>query len=121
MNGEMFKLVGSRMPKPPSYAKPPFLWGDEDHVRSLLEPHGLEVTCEPQVALFQGTSVEDVVTRMETYFGPWKMAQAALGDEWPALRAELVDLYNRNSEEPEPGRVEAAAAYLMTVATKPGS
>ena len=119
MNGEMFKLVGSRMPKPPSYAKPPILWGDEQHVRSLLEPHGLEVTCEPQVAVFRGASVEDVVTRMETYFGPWKMAQAALGDEWPTLRAELVDLYTRNSKEPEPGRIEAFADYLMTVAKKP--
>jgi SAM-dependent methyltransferase len=121
LNGAMFKLVGSHMPPPPSYAKPAFLWGDEEHVRSLLEPHGLEVTCEPQVAIFRGESVEDVIARMEKYFGPWKMLQATLGDKWPALRAELVELYERNSEESGPGRVEAFADYLMTVANKPAN
>jgi hypothetical protein len=58
---------------------------------------------------------------MEKYFGPWKMLQATLGDKWPALRAELVELYERNSEESGPGRVEAFADYLMTVANKPAN
>src|SRR3954464_11244406 len=39
MIGEMFKLIGSYMPPPPSFASPPPLWGTEAHVRELLEPH----------------------------------------------------------------------------------
>jgi SAM-dependent methyltransferase len=118
LNGEMFPMIGKRMPPPPSYAQPPSRWGEEDHVRSLLEPPGLEVACEIQDIDFRGDSVEAIVGRMETYFGPWKMAQAALGDDWASLRAELVDLYERYSRD-EDGQVAATAQYLLTIAKKP--
>jgi SAM-dependent methyltransferase len=117
-NGEMFKMVGSRMPAPPSYASPPVLWGSEPHVRSLLEPLGFSVEVERLDAIFRGATVEEIVGRMETKFGPWLMAQAALGDDWPALRAELVDLYTRNSTAAGSGGVEAAAEYLRVIARK---
>lgn len=119
--GEMFKMIGSRMPPPPSFASPPPLWGVEDHVRSLLEPHGLEVTCEPDVARFRGPSIDAVVENMEVNFGPWKMAQAALGDDWPALRGELVDLYAKYAEDDsDDGGVSSVGTYLRTLARKPG-
>src|SRR3954454_12641293 len=38
LNGEIFPMTGKRMPPPPSYAQPPIRWGEEDHVRALLEP-----------------------------------------------------------------------------------
>jgi hypothetical protein len=69
-------------------------------------------------AIFRGATVEEIVGRMETKFGPWLMAQAALGDDWPALRAELVDLYTRNSTSARSGGVEAAAEYLRVIARK---
>src|SRR3954470_604509 len=99
LNGEMFPMVGKRMPPPPSYAQPPIKWGVEEHVHSLLEQHGLDVSTQRQVVDFSGDSVEAIVARMENYFGPWMMAQAALGDEWPSLRAELSDLYERYATE----------------------
>ncbi|HEX4734717.1 MAG TPA: class I SAM-dependent methyltransferase [Thermoleophilaceae bacterium] len=117
--GDMFKMVSSRMPAPPSYVSPPPLWGNEAHVRSLLEPHGLEVVCEEQIAVFRGDSVEKIVATMEEYFGPWKMAKAALGDGWPELRSELFDLYETNSEPTDEGQVGAFGTYLMTTAKKP--
>ena len=117
LNGEMFPMIGSRMPAPPSYAQPPILWGVEEHVRSLLEPRGLEVTCEMQRVDFVSDSVESIIARMEAYFGPWKMAQAALGDEWADLRAELVELYGRYAEQKD-GQVAASADYLLTIARK---
>jgi SAM-dependent methyltransferase len=116
--GDMFKLISSRMPSPPSYAKPPIMWGTEDHVRSLLEPHGLQLSFEPDVAVWRGPDVEALVSRMETYFGPWKMAQAALGDDWPRLRADLYGLYERYSEPAEDG-IKAEGAYLRTLARRP--
>lgn len=118
LNGEMFPMVGKRMPPPPSYAQPPIGWGDEEHVRSLLEPHGLEVTTERQAVDFSGDNVEAIVARMENYFGPWKMAQAALGDDWADLRAELTNLYERYARV-EDGGVAASADYLLTIAKKP--
>jgi SAM-dependent methyltransferase len=118
LNGEMFPMIGKRMPPPPSYAQPPFRWGDEDHVHSLLDPHGLEVSTERQTVDFTSDSVEAIVSRMEQYFGPWKMAQAALGDDWAELRAELVDLYGRYATEKN-GQVGATAEYLLITAKKP--
>jgi SAM-dependent methyltransferase len=120
LNGEMFPMIGKRMPPPPSYAQPPSQWGVEEHVRSLLEPHGLEVTCQLQAVDFRSDSVEAIVARMEEYFGPWKMAQAVLGDDWADLRAELSGLYERYARE-ENGQVAASADYLLTIAKKPAA
>ena len=36
LNGQMFKTVGSYMPAPPPELKPPVMWGEEEHVRSLM-------------------------------------------------------------------------------------
>jgi SAM-dependent methyltransferase len=118
LNGEMFPMIGKRMPPPPSYAGPPIKWGVEEHVHSLLEPQGLEVSTERQSVDFASDSVESIVSRMENYFGPWMMAQAALGDDWASLRAELSDLYGRYATEKN-GQVAASADYLMTIAKKP--
>ena len=43
-NGQMFKVVGSHMPPPPPELKPATLWGTEQHMRELLEPHGVGCT-----------------------------------------------------------------------------
>ncbi len=45
-NGQMFRTVSSHMPPPPPEVKPPTLWGAESHMRSLFEPHGVELEFE---------------------------------------------------------------------------
>ena len=117
--GQMFMLIASRMPPAPSYASPPPLWGTAEHVRDLLEPHGVEIqSAEKDMATFRGDTVEDVVTRMETFFGPWQMAKATLGDDWAPLRAELYDLYASTSQPMDDGGVGAYAEYLLVKARK---
>lgn len=121
MIGQMFKLVASRMPPAPSYASPPPLWGTEEHVRELLEPHGVEIqSAEKGMASFRGENVEAVVDRMETFFGPWKMAKQALGDDWPPLRAQLYDLYASAAEPTEDGGIGARGEYLLVKARRSG-
>jgi SAM-dependent methyltransferase len=119
MIGDMFKIIGSRLPKPPANAKPPVLWGSEEHVRGLLEPHGLDVSTERAMAVFRGQTVEEVIDRFETNYGPWKMAQAALGDGWAEVRTDLLDLFGSASEEDASGGVGAFAEYLIVIARKP--
>jgi hypothetical protein len=109
----MFKVMGRHLPPPPAGAKPPVLWGDEDYVRSLLEPHGVELTFERPIAAFRGNDVEELISRFESNYGPWKMARAAVGDDWPQLRSELYDLFERSSRPAEPGGVEALGEYLL--------
>jgi ubiquinone/menaquinone biosynthesis C-methylase UbiE len=115
--GTMFRTIGARMPAPPSYASPPPLWGTEQHVRELLEPQGFELTARKLEAVIRDESVELIVARMEQYFGPWKMAQVVLGDDWPGLRAELYDIYQQGAR-PENGGVAVYAEYLQVVGTK---
>src|SRR5947208_11870948 len=50
-------------------------------------------TLFPYTTLFRSL----IIARMEQYFGPWKMAQGVLGDDWPGLRAELYDIYEQAS------------------------
>ena len=52
--GQVLKTVGSRLPKPPEYASPPPLWGDEDHVRELFAGAGAEFEFERAVNPFVG-------------------------------------------------------------------
>jgi hypothetical protein len=121
MIGQMFKLVASRMPAPPSYASPPPLWGTEEHVRELLEPHGVEIqSADKAMATFRGENVEAVVERMEKFFGPWQMAQAALGDDWAPLRSQLYDLYASTAEPMDDGGIGARGEYLLVKARKAG-
>lgn len=113
MIGEMFRTVSSRMPPPPSYASPPPLWGSEAHVRDLLEPHGFDIQTEKGMATFRGENVEAVVSNMEQHFGPWKVARAALGDDWAALRAQLYDLYESAAQPMEDGGIGSFGEYLL--------
>jgi SAM-dependent methyltransferase len=118
MVGQMFKMIGSRLPAPPSYASPPPLWGDESHVRELLEPHGLDVNCETRDAVWRGESAEQIVQVMEDSYGPWKAAQRALGDDWTELRRELFGLFDEYTQ-PHQQAVAAFAEYLVVIAKKP--
>ena len=118
--GEMFALLGSRMPPPPPFAQPPPLWGTEAHVRELLEPHGIEVDVELKVLFQEEESVEAIVGRMENYFGPWIMAKQALGDGWPAVRADLLELYERWGRAGDNGKVGVDSEYLFVRGRKTG-
>ena len=48
----MFRTVGSYMPAPPPELKPPVMWGDEDHVRSLFAGTGAELSFERHTSTF---------------------------------------------------------------------
>ena len=52
--GQVLRAVGARRPKPPEYASPPPLWGDEAHVRELLAPGGPELEFERATNPFVG-------------------------------------------------------------------
>ena len=115
--GEMFKTVGGYTPAPPDFAQPPSLWGDEAHVRELLEPHGLEIEFDREIVVFEKPSVEEFMTFYEEKFGPMVTAKAALGDRWPELRRDLVALDEQwNTADDGSCRVEAQ--YLVTVGRK---
>lgn len=118
--GQMFKTIGSYMPPPPPEQKPALLWGTEEHIRELFAPTGADLHSERRMVNFADPSADDAVAYNETKLGPMVLAKAALEAEgrWDALRAELVELYDRNSE-PWDGGIRVPSEYLLTVARLP--
>ena len=57
-NGVMFKTVASHMPPPPPELKPPTMWGNEEYMRDLLGPHGVDLEFERGHVVFEAESPE---------------------------------------------------------------
>jgi ubiquinone/menaquinone biosynthesis C-methylase UbiE len=89
MIGQLFATMGRHLPPPPPFASSPALWGDEDHVRELFEPHGLTPSFERRSAIFPFTTGEAYIDYFETRYGPTLLAAKALGDGWAPVREEI--------------------------------
>jgi SAM-dependent methyltransferase len=117
--GRFFAAVGSHMPPPPEGFKPPPLWGTEDRVRELLEPHGIELSFSNEVVPFEFADKDDLLELQETSFGPLVTARAVLGDDgWPALRDDLRKLFDDVNERTD-GSYSANMEYLQTIGRRP--
>ena len=117
--GRTFIAQAQYMPPPPPGFKPPVLWGMEDRVRELFEPHDVTLELERHTVLWEAESVEAWVTEDENLLGPAVMAKAALEPEgkWEPLRAEIVELYDEMNEADD-GSFSCHVEYLLTVATR---
>jgi SAM-dependent methyltransferase len=121
-NGQMFRTVSGHMPPPPPELKPPALWGDEQHMRSLFEPHGAVLEFERGQVDFEDESIESWLAYGEEKLGPMVMARAALEPQgkWDALRADLAALYERENKATD-GSFRVEPKYLITIARVPAS
>ncbi len=115
--GRMFRITGSHMPPPPEGFQPPPLWGSEDHVRSLMEPLGVELSFERKLNDFREENLELYKATFQTNFGPMVKAREVLGDGWLALKADL-DAFFEEENEAEDGTVLIRGEYLQTIAKR---
>ena len=115
--GDFFATLSKHMPPPPPGAQPPVLWGSEDHVRELFEPHGVQLEFDQGVVDFRFESVPSYMEMMENNFGPMVKAREALGDGWAAARADLIELEERLNRADD-GSMDVAK-YLIVMARKP--
>ena len=91
--GAMFKLMGEYAPPPPPFASPPPLWGDEAHVRGLLEPHGLELEFARHELIVEFPTLPAYMDFFEDSYGPTIMLRKAIGEEqWADYRSRLAEL-----------------------------
>ena len=119
-NGQMFRTVASHMPPPPPELKPPSMWGNEDHMRSLLAPHGVELEFERATVDFEYESLDGWVAYGEEKLGPMVMARAVLEPQgkWDALHDDLKALFGRENLNSD-GSFRVAPEYLITIARVP--
>jgi ubiquinone/menaquinone biosynthesis C-methylase UbiE len=117
--GDFFKTVGSHMPPPPQPFTPPALWGNEEHVRSLFEPHGVTIECERQTVMMRSDSADALTTLYEEKFGPVVKAKELLEPQgkWEALRSDLVKLFETHNRSTD-GRMAYPADYLVALGTR---
>ena len=114
--GEMFRVIGARVP-PPAGVASPLLWGTEDHLRDLFGESATDVRSQERTCTWRFTSPEEFVAFFRRWYGPTLMAFDALDDEGgQALEADLVDLARR-SDRRSGGSVAIPATYLETVLT----
>jgi len=98
--GQMFATMKPYTPPPPAGAQPPPLWGNEDHVRSLLGSAVTEVTAHRKtvmVSLF--ARPEDFRDYFKARYGPTIAAYRGIADDpekTAALDHALADLARRH-------------------------
>jgi SAM-dependent methyltransferase len=97
MIGELFGLMGRYLPPPPEFASSPGLWGDQDHVRSLFDGLGVELSFESRSSVVPFESAEDYARHFEAYYGPTIKAKQVLDPDgrWEELRGEWLQLIER--------------------------
>lgn len=117
--GEFFRMVGKYVPPAPEFVDPPLAWGDEDHVRELFEGTGIKLGFSRELAGLHHESPEAAADCYGTKFGPVMLARQAMGDRWPALRADLIDLFTRDGSPSGTG-VVLPSEYLVIQGRKSG-
>ncbi len=116
---DLSKTLDNHLPPPPASAQPPTLWGEEDHVRAMFEPRGLQLQFHHESVVFvhQG-SVESFMSFYEEKFGPVVMAKATLADDWPAARSEMAAAIERH-DAGDGAETRIPSDYLVTLGHKP--
>lgn len=117
--GDFFRTIGAHLPQPPAFAKPPLLWGDERHVRTLFAGTGITLQLTRDRVEFPAASPEEEVEHFETKFGPLLKARELLEPlgQWDALHEDFT-AYVRRHHDPDRGEQRSYGEYLLVVGTK---
>lgn len=91
MPGRMFGLMDGYLPPRAPGLEGPVTWGDEDHVRALLEPLGRRVQVSYDTAPAEFDGVDAALAFYEENFGLLVLTRPVLEAQgrWEDLRAEL--------------------------------
>jgi SAM-dependent methyltransferase len=121
LGGEFFATFAPYLPPAPPGAKPPVLWGSEDHVRELFGDRvdSLELTRREYVETV--ASPREYCDFFKRTFGPAVAISASLADQ--PERAEqfdrdFLDFAVRSNRGAPDGRAEYHYEYLLVVAAK---
>lgn len=116
--GKMFKTGARHVPPPPNIP-PPVLWGDEQTVRERLREGIAELHVTPRPIMFQYPfPPAEVVEYFRQFFGPTKVAFAALDDAGQAaLRRDLEELWTEYNQADD-GTTLVESEYLEVIAVR---
>ena len=117
--GELFKIMGSYLPVPPSYTAPPPLWGSAPYVRGLFAGTRVELEFARGYNPWRFRSAEEYVSFMETNYGPTLKARERLSAEgrWQECREEIRAMAERHNEATDGGLL-MQAEYMVAIGVK---
>jgi ubiquinone/menaquinone biosynthesis C-methylase UbiE len=116
--GELFKAMKPYAPPPPPGAQPAPLWGDEEHVRSLLGDQVTDVVARRQTVTVSGFATpEEFRDFWKSVYGPTIAVYRAIADDSErvaALDRDLAELVARHDHGT--GSVVMDWEYLLLTA-----
>jgi SAM-dependent methyltransferase len=92
--GQVSAVIARYLPAPPPGGADPWTWAEEASVLALLAPLRFDVGLRRADVSVTARSASDLVEFMAAYHGPTITARQLVADRWPALRDELVSLYD---------------------------
>jgi len=103
---------------PPPGAKSPALWGDQERLRELFDPHASFIKSTPRNFVFRYRSADHWLEVFKTYYGPVLKAFAALAPvAQAALEGDLKALIGRFNRSGDASMI-VPAEYLEIVITR---
>lgn len=113
--GGMFKIVGAHVP-PPAGVASPLQWGNEDHVREVLD--GADVQITRKHFTFRYRSAQDMFETFRDFYGPTFKAWGALDDEGRASFQSALLAHFDGANRATDGTLACDSEYLEVVATR---
>ena len=116
--GEFFTLLAKYLPPPPTGARSPLLWGDEEHVRGLFgdRVESLRMTRETYVE--HATTPTAYCELFNQTFGPIVMLRASLGERTADFDHEFLRYASRSNRSAPGTAAEYEYEYLLVIARK---
>ena len=109
----MFKVMAPYMATTPPSS--PFQWGDEAHVRALLDDT-FELEIEEHVSTLRVPTGEAYWDLFSTSYGPTKVLADSLGQRREELHRDLVDFFESNYRVN--GEIAHTREYLLVLGTR---
>ena len=117
MIGDMFRVVGKRVP-PPQGVQPASAWGSEQRVADLLQSGCSDLKLEGRTYPWRFPSTQACLEYFRTWYGPTVAAFAAVGDEGrDGLETDLVAVFDDHNTTDD-GTFAAEVAYLQVLGTR---
>jgi ubiquinone/menaquinone biosynthesis C-methylase UbiE len=115
--GQIFKLIGKRMP-PPAGVKSPALWGTRARLDEMFGPQASSISATPRDFMFRYRSAQHWIDVFKTYYGPVHKTLAALPpDGQQALVSDIEALIGRFNRAKD-GTMVVPGEYLEVVIVK---
>jgi SAM-dependent methyltransferase len=119
--GRLLATMRPYAPPPPPGAQPPPLWGDEEHVRSLLGDRVRDLSARRQVVRVGAyTTPKEFRESFKAHYGPVLSVYRSLGDDAERVAAvdAALDELARSADIGRDGSLVMEWEYLLLTATR---